>query len=173
MSEHPYFLLNCPNQIGKLLLTPCPGTLNTNIEEALRSLKNAGAIAVLTLMSEEEMHRHNVSELNTTCEALQLEWFHLPIDDEGAPEEAFEKCWIKLSKSIHHYLNNDKAVVVHCKGGSGRTGVVAARLLIERGLSVGDAMSQIKSLRPNAFSHDVQVRYIENFAQSPKRNVGE
>jgi len=164
MSEHPYFTLDCPNQSGQLLLTPCPGTAGTALETALLSLKKAGATAIITLITDEEMLRHNASELGALCEGLQLEWFHLPIEDEGAPDELFEKHWAQLAIKVHRHLDNNCAVVIHCKGGSGRTGLVAARLLIERGLSVAEAMSQIRTLRPNAFSHDVQIRYIEQCA---------
>ena len=48
--SHPYDLLSIPGIPGKLIFTPCPGTKDTSLEEALASLKQAGASAVITLM---------------------------------------------------------------------------------------------------------------------------
>lgn len=164
MPQHPYFSLNCPNQKGTLLLTPCPGTLGVGINDSLDSLQSAGATAVVTLMTKPEMATNDVLKLAEQCAERGIEWFHLPIEDEGAPTEDVSNVWREIRARVHRHLDGNQAVVIHCKGGSGRTGVVAAQILIERGVPVNDAMAQIKALRPNAFAHAVQVEYVERLA---------
>lgn len=164
MQQHPYFPLECPGQRGTLLLTPCPGSLEVSLDQALRELKAAGATAVISLMTQPEMAKHRVERMPTQCAAVGLEWFHLPVEDEGAPTDAFVKAWPAVSARVHECLDAGNSVAVHCKGGSGRTGVVAAHILIERGVPANEAMGQIKVLRPNAFVHPVQVDYVLGLA---------
>lgn len=164
MQQHPYFSLECPDQRGTLLLTPCPGTLEVSLDQALRELKAAGATALISLMTQAEMTKHRVEQLATQCAAHQLEWFHLPVEDEGAPTDEFTRAWPQVSARVHKRLDAGSSVAVHCKGGSGRTGVIAAHILIERGVSANEAMRQVKALRPNAFVHPVQVDYVLGLA---------
>jgi protein-tyrosine phosphatase len=49
---------------------------------------------------------------------------------------------------------------VHCKGGSGRTGLMAAQILVERGYAKEDALAVVKALRPNALSLAVHQDYL-------------
>ena len=163
MATHPYYTIECPNQKGKLLLTPCPGTKEVELTQSLTQLKQAGATSVLTLMLESEMHDNHLTNIESLCEEQDMQWFHLPIVDEGAPEETFDLVWAKYKSEIHAILNDNESVVIHCKGGSGRTGIVAAKILLERGADFDSTIEQIKALRPNAFAHDVQVEYMAQF----------
>lgn len=162
---HPFFALACPNERGSLLLTPCPGTLGSDLESSLRELQAAGATAVVTLMTRPEMVTHRVQNMESQCSASGLAWFHLPVEDEGAPSEEFAEVWKRVRADIHARLDRNEAIVIHCKGGSGRTGVVAAQILMERGVSMKDAVDQVRALRPNAFAHAVQVYYITELAK--------
>ena len=163
-ASHPYFALPVDGTRAQLLLTPCPGTITGDLETSLTELANAGAKALITLMTREEMARNGARNIDLMCSRLGMQWFHLPIEDEGVPEAEFEASWDKIRTRIHQFLDCHESVVIHCKGGSGRTGVVAARLLVERGLATYEAMSQIKALRPNAFVHPVQVNYVRRLA---------
>ncbi|BCE00305.1 tyrosine-protein phosphatase [Marinicellulosiphila megalodicopiae] len=163
MKQHPFYSIDCPNSTGQLLLTPCPGTKDIDLKQSLIELNQAGATAAITLMLENEIYELAVTELSQICDELEMQWFHLPIVDEGAPEAVFEKLWQQYQNEIHAILNDNESIVIHCKGGSGRTGVVAAKILLERGADFKTTIDTIKSLRPSAFTHDVQVAYIEQF----------
>ena len=54
MQQHPYSVLPLVQFKGQLIFTPCPGTKGTRSFEALQTLKDAGASALLTLMPTEE-----------------------------------------------------------------------------------------------------------------------
>lgn len=164
MAQHPLFPLPLPNHAGGLLLTPCPGTLQAGLEQSLQQLQGAGATAVVTLMTEAELHQHQVGRLAQLCRSAGLQWFHLPVDDEGTPEDRFAGEWTVVGPQLHQRLDQGEWIAIHCKGGSGRTGILAAQILIERGVQVLQAVQQVKALRPNAFIHAVQRDYIEQFA---------
>lgn len=165
MAHHPVYSLPVGTTDAKLLLTPCPGTQGIPLQQSLRELKEQGAAMVLTLMQQEELERFNVAAIEKECVNLGLEWLHLPIQDEKAPSEAFGRLWQTASAKVGKSIARGGNVVVHCKGGSGRTGMVAAHILVEHGVCVEQAMLKIKALRPKAFKHKVQIEYTVRLPQ--------
>jgi len=160
MPSHPSDLLPLAAPAGGLILTPCPGTKELDTETALKQLKAAGASAVITLMQEAEMASNAVSDLPALCAQNGLQWFHLPIADDHAPAEDFAAAWKLQGAAVHQLLDAGKRIVVHCKGGSGRTGLMAAQILVERGYAKEDALAVVKALRPNALSLAVHQDYL-------------
>lgn len=64
------------------------------------------------------------------------------------------------SKSL---VNGGQKIAIHCKGGSGRTGLIAAQLLIECGIPMREAVAQVQALRPRAIQHPAHINYINQF----------
>jgi protein-tyrosine phosphatase len=160
MSTHPSDLLSLEAPAGGLILTPCPGTKDVDTETALKQLKAAGASAVITLMQDAEMASNAVTDLPTLCSQNGLQWFHLPIEDDYAPAGDFAVAWQAQRAAVHQLLDAGKRIAVHCKGGSGRTGLMAAQILVERGYGKEDALAAVKALRPNALSLAVHQDYL-------------
>ena len=67
MQQHPYSVLTSEQVKGQLIFTPCPGTKDTSVAEALDTLKGAGASALLTLMPTEELTQNEVENLPGQC----------------------------------------------------------------------------------------------------------
>lgn len=168
MSNHPYFSLTIPCQAGTLLLTPCPGTADADLAASITTLREAGAEAVLTLMSETELRQNGVEQLPEHCQDQGVDWFHLPIDDDGAPAASFTEAWQQVRAKVHHHLDEGHAVAIHCKGGSGRTGLVAGQILVEHGVKVVDAISRVQAVRPKAFQRTAHQDYIQEIAAAVK-----
>lgn len=93
MQSHPYSVLTASDLSGQLIFTPCPGTKDTSVSEALATLRDAGAVALVTLMPEEELLQNEVDLLPEECQLQGIEWFHLPVEDDQAPGEAFSTAW--------------------------------------------------------------------------------
>lgn len=53
MQLHPYSVLANSELVGQLIFTPCPGTKETSVSQALATLRDAGASALVTLMPSE------------------------------------------------------------------------------------------------------------------------
>jgi len=163
MANHPVYPIKCPNQKGTLLLTPCPGTKGVELIDSLQQFKKSGVTAVLTLMLENEIYDNQLNTIHTLCEELDMQWFNLPIVDEGVPQQEFNLLWAQYKNEIHAILDDNESIVIHCKGGSGRTGIVAAKILLERGADFDATIKEIKQIRPGAFGHDVQVEYMDQY----------
>ncbi|HRF73430.1 MAG TPA: cyclin-dependent kinase inhibitor 3 family protein [Accumulibacter sp.] len=160
MNTHPSDLLPLAEHGAGLILTPCPGTSSVDTETALEQLKAAGADALITLMPDAEMAGNSVTDLPELCAKHGLRWFHLPIDDEHAPAADFTVAWQAQRAAVQQLLDAGRKIAVHCKGGSGRTGLMAAQILVERGYSREQAMAAVKALRPKALSLAVHQEYL-------------
>ena len=161
--SHPFDVLSIANRPGRLIFTPCPGTKDSSIDSALSTLQQAGADAVLTLMPSAELELNAASELPALCAAQGLAWLHLPVADEQVPQAYFDAAWPAAMAQIAELLAADKAIAIHCKGGSGRTGLIAARILIELGIARSEAVSLVQALRPKAIQHPAHAGWIAQF----------
>ncbi|MDO6525304.1 cyclin-dependent kinase inhibitor 3 family protein [Motilimonas sp. 1_MG-2023] len=158
---HPTWQLPLNNQGAELVLTPCPGTKGTDLESSLRQLKDRGVKAVVTALNEAEMEKAGVAELSQLTQSLGMQWFHCPIEDDQAPDANFKIDWLKASPELHQLLDNNQAVALHCMGGSGRTGLLAAHILLERGWDLDTIKKRVQALRPGAFTKAVQIDYVD------------
>ncbi|MEZ8092957.1 cyclin-dependent kinase inhibitor 3 family protein [Photobacterium swingsii] len=164
MSTHPFWTLPLADS-GKLLLTPCPGTKDADLTTSIADLKAEGATVVLTALEMNDLPDNGVQALADACKAAGLAWFHLPIEDDCAPAEDFDANWATANQAAQLALDNGEAVVAHCKGGSGRTGLIAARIMLDRGVDVETAVAQIQALRPGAFTRQAHIDYIAQFVK--------
>lgn len=114
-------------------------------------------------MPTEELLQNEIDLLPEECQMLGIEWFHLPVEDDQAPGEAFKAAWAQHHPRLKQLLTEGKTIAIHCKGGSGRTGLVAAQLLIESGVPFSDAIRDVQSLRPRAIQHPAHIEYIGQF----------
>lgn len=160
MSSHPFDKLPL-NKGGALIFTPCPGTRGASLVDSLAQLKDAGAEAVITVMPNDEMASNGVTELPDACRNTDLQWFHFPIEDDASPGEAFRQAWETGRSRVVEILDRSGTVAIHCKGGSGRTSLMAAIILCERGMNHDQILAQVKSLRPNALKLAVHTDYLQ------------
>jgi ADP-ribosyl-[dinitrogen reductase] hydrolase len=85
-------------------------------------------------------------------------WFHLPIVDVSTPDEHFEQAWDVAGEELRSILRGGSNVLVHCRGGLGRAGTIAARLLVELGMDPATASISQQVLPRSRPSHAVQGR---------------
>ena len=171
-NQHPVWTLalneSTPTK-GGLLLTPCPGTKGVNAITSLRQLKAAGATVVLTALEHGDLPDQGIELLAEACKLLGMQWFHVPIEDDCAPTAEFESKWERANDAAQIALNNGEFVVAHCKGGSGRTGLLAARILLARGKPFEATIESIQAQRPGAFTRQLHIDYISQWNQCINR----
>jgi ADP-ribosyl-[dinitrogen reductase] hydrolase len=90
----------------------------------------------------------------------EMDWIHLPIKDVSVPDATFENDWGAAGEGLRARLRSGFDVLLHCRGGLGRGGLVGARLLIELGAKSDDAIEQIRQARPGAIETAEQERYV-------------
>lgn len=139
-------------------LTFCPGKYDAgrwdrDLDADLAVVQAWGATTLVTLIEDFEFDLLRVRALPERARAL-FEWHHLPIRDGGVPDAAFEMRWAAAS------LRTTERLVLHCRGGLGRAGLAAARLLVEAGIEPEAAIRQVRKARPGAIETAEQERYV-------------
>lgn len=92
--------------------------------------------------------------------ASGLTWLRLPIPDASVPGPSFEAAWVQAGPQWRGLLTRGDRIVIHCRGGLGRSGLVAARLLVELGDSAREALLRVRAARPGAVETAEQERYV-------------
>lgn len=154
---------------GEIGMTLCPGKKepgrwDRNLEADLRAIRRWGATALVTLIEPHEFGLLAVEGLPETARALGFEWHHLPIPDGSAPQVGFERLWLHSGAMLRARLQHGERILAHCRGGLGRTGTVAARLLIEAGRAPRDAINRVRAARPGAIETMEQESYVLGLA---------
>lgn len=158
-----------PASTGRIGLTFCPGKCDQglyggnwqrDLSSDLEAIVNWGASTLISLIESHEFPLLKVPNFSEAISAAPLKWLHLPIQDMQIPAEKFELLWQQHSKDLHHALAFGEAIVIHCRGGLGRTGLLAARILVEAGISPVDAVGAIREARQNSIETYAQEQYV-------------
>jgi len=88
-------------------------------------------------------------------------WFSHPLKDMTAPDEIFTADFFETQSSLLKYLRSGEKIAIHCKGGLGRTGTIAALLLRHLGLSAENSIELVRKSRPGAIETKEQEIFIQ------------
>ena len=85
--------------------------------------------------------------------------YHFPIKDYGIPSAYDIPRLINILSKIQRLLKAEQVVLIHCAGGIGRTGMIAALLLVHPGYTAEEAIRIIKNAGSSAET-DEQKSFI-------------
>jgi protein-tyrosine phosphatase len=157
-----------PGRPGAIGMTLCPGkkdpyakfgAWDRDLQADLLLIRRWGASAIVSLMEHREFWLLGVPEFEAKVRA-DFRWLWLPIPDGGVPGEEFERRWAEAGPELHARLAAGERVLVHCRAGLGRTGMVAARLLVEAGLTPLQALNAVRRARPGTVETIPQEQYV-------------
>jgi ADP-ribosyl-[dinitrogen reductase] hydrolase len=136
---------------AEILITPCPGKRRRDLGLDLDQVRDHGCSAVLTLVQDHELEMLDVVDMGARVAERGMAWLHCPIPDFGPPGNAFESAWVVAGAQARGILSGGGKLVCHCRGGIGRAGTIASRLLIELGVATPeDALRRVRKARPGA-----------------------
>lgn len=166
--------------MGRIGLTFCPGKHQPHaatgawardLDLDLDAVAAWGAAAVVTLIEAAELAALNVAAMGEKVADRHMTWHHLPICDVTAPGADFEASWHTAGAAIRGVVRAGFDVLIHCKGGLGRAGTVAARLLVELGWEPGAAIGAVRAARPGAIETSAQERHVRAVRAVPDCNA--
>lgn len=159
---------------GQIGITFCPGKRGDGVRGCrwerdlaadLDVIEAWQPAAVVTLIEQHEFEMLGVSHLGDQIRARGIDWHHLPIVDVRPPDARFEAAWLAAGAELIELLRGGRRVLVHCRGGLGRAGTVAARLLVELGVPSPEAVERVRKARPGAIETAAQLEYVLNLTR--------
>lgn len=162
---------------GRIGMTICPGkkqpegasgSWNRDLDIDLDAIRAWGAEALVSLIEPAEYQALGVESLPERAKA-RMAHFSLPIPDYGLPGPEWEAQWEQAGPLLRSILRRGGSVCVHCKGGLGRSGTIAARLLVELGVSPVETVRRVRAARKGAIETRDQERYVHSFKRLADR----
>ena len=145
---------------GKLYAMPMPA--GESLDQNMTALRDKGIDRVVCLLEESESKALGLANELTACHAAGMQYHQFPIPDYGVPQtDKLELLITGLTDELHAGQN----IVVHCRGGIGRTGLVCCCLLVASGMDADNAMSLVRTKRGCSVPEtDAQTDMIRQFA---------
>lgn len=121
------------------------------------------ADCLVSLIEPTEFATLGISELGECALANGIRPIFFPIADMNPPYERDRNAFIELVNGIIRAAGAGQCVVIHCRAGVGRSGLVGASVLVARGLRATEAINVIRKVRsPKAVETDEQRAWVES-----------
>lgn len=143
---------------GILAIAPMPGQQDSYAAD-LEHLRAWQPALVISLTPRAEMVAHGSERLGQDMQERGARWAHFPIPDFGVPDDRVDALWPGLSAQVLAALAGGGRVLVHCRGGCGRSGMIALRLMIAAGEAPQAALTRLRNLRPCAIETEAQMAW--------------
>jgi protein-tyrosine phosphatase len=133
-------------------------------DEQFEDFYQEGFRTIISLLDEhEQTPYYNLKEI----EAKGFKRYSIPVRDFTAPTLAdFHKFLHIVSESL-----KQGKVLVHCQGGTGRTGTMAAAYWMKKGLSANEAIKKVRKVRAGAIEMPEQEDSLYELEASTIKEV--
>lgn len=134
------------------------------LADEVRAWKDARLDVIVSLLTEEESNAFELDGERQLCEKQGLQFFPFPIVDVSVP--ASREATLKLVHKLERLLVKGYNVGVHCNQGVGRSGMIAACLLILSGIAPEEALETVSTARGVIVPQTSEQReWVDAFAE--------
>jgi ADP-ribosyl-[dinitrogen reductase] hydrolase len=162
--------LEPPARVG---LTLAPGVRDRSVEgfrwerdlaADLDALVAAGVTVLVCLLEEPELARYGITNLVPAAQARGLEVLRLPIRDGDVPADLARVDELLATMAAREAAGG--RLVIHCRGGLGRSGTIAGCHLVRGGLTPTAALAMLHRVRgPRCPENRRQEAFVAAYAR--------
>jgi len=133
------------------------------LEDDVREWARLGIDVVVSLLTPGEVEEFAIADEANLCRENGIGFVNLPVPDRGVPPS--REAVLDLVSQLDAHLSNGKTVGIHCRQGIGRSGVLAACLLISSGEPPAPAFERLSASRGRPVPETSEQRgWVEGFA---------
>tara|TARA_B100000513_G_scaffold75859_1_gene30650 strand:- start:110 stop:622 length:513 start_codon:yes stop_codon:yes gene_type:complete len=162
-------LVRLENFGSEICLSAFPGREHTNVfsidlmEEFFDFLDSNRYRSLVSLVEVHEFDQFiSYPKFEEKIGKRNFSWFFHPLKDMTAPDEIFRERFFETQSHLLENLRSGKKIAIHCKGGLGRSGTIAALLLRHLGFSAEKSIELVRKSRPGAIETEEQEIFIQS-----------
>ena len=149
---------------GRLAILPRPRG-GEWLDEDIRSLRKEGVDVLVSLLERHEVEEFDLEGEAAACATQGIDFVSHPIRDHTAPLRFRETA--ALVRSLEARMSTGKGIAVHCFAGIGRSGTLAAAILLERGMPLDTVLESLALARGFPVPETAeQHQWLERFADA-------
>ncbi len=141
------------------------------VDDEFAGIAATGIRQVASLLEAAEAFEVGLGDEQQVCERHGLRFIPYPIPDRGLPTSVAD--FAAFTKNLYHQIAGGESTVVHCRAGIGRTGIVAAGVLLHAAFEPDEAFAQVSKHRGvEVPDTDEQRSWLsDNYHEITKENV--
>jgi protein-tyrosine phosphatase len=149
---------------GRLAIMPRPRA-DDWLEDEIAGWRADGVDVVVSLLEPDEITELGLQREPDICHAFGIGFISFPLPDRGVPATTSEA--MALAERIVMWLNEGKAIGLHCRAGIGRSALIAACVLVLLGMAPAAAFTLIGKARGmNVPDTEEQQEWVAMFRQA-------
>lgn len=149
---------------GSINISMSPGKKDNiwdrDLLKDLKVIKGKKINVIVCLLEWGEMQKLDIYDYPYFAQKEGILFYHFPIKDRGIPEP---KSLETLVPFLVKHVKNGYNILVHCRCGLGRSGLVAACCLSHFGYKFDDSISRVRNLRKGAIQTEDQLQIVRNY----------
>lgn len=133
-----------------------------DLQEEIIHWKKLGINTIVSFLTDEENEELDLEYERMDCRREGFEFIKFPIEDGDVPDSYLKTK--ELVISLAEKIKENQKVLLHSRGGIGRTSMIAASVLSKNGLRIKDAFEVITKIRGvKVPDTDTQKTWVEEF----------
>lgn len=138
------------------------------LKAEIAQLREQRIDTLVSLLTDDEVHDLFLDREKELCVEAGIEFIRFPIIDRMIPHSTAST--LDLALGLQQRLHSDRTVAIHCRGGIGRSSLIAACVLVLEGIRHDVAFQRISLARgwevPNT---EQQREWVANFEREVER----
>ncbi|MEM9716345.1 MAG: hypothetical protein AAF826_07490 [Pseudomonadota bacterium] len=150
---------------GRLYVMPMPDP--DALHAQIAALKDTGIDHLVCLMQPDEQTVLGLSHEEAECKGQGIDYTQFPIQDFGLPDG---QAFLKLAAALHREITEGISVLIHCKGGIGRSGMLSSLIAAFELGDIDAAIEHVAKARGVSVPDtEDQKRFIQDLFQTEQK----
>jgi Cyclin-dependent kinase inhibitor 3 (CDKN3) len=147
---------------GSIGMFQCPGRGGgtRDIHVDIATLDAWGPDVIISLIEAREFAHLGVPNFASIMSRHWTTWYQVPIPDMQPPSPQSLAAWSQAAPVVFAALRGGGRVGLHCAAGLGRTGMIAAKLLVGLGQTPDRAIATVRAARPGTIETRAQEVFV-------------